>query len=126
MLSRNLEQTLHKALAAASDRQHEYTTLEHLLLALTVDHDSLAVLRACGIDVGEMREQIETYLDTDLIYLVNPHVSESSPTTAFQRVLQNSNSCSIVRAGRSHGRKCSGCIVFRNVEPRRIFLATTA
>ncbi|HRK97572.1 MAG TPA: ATP-dependent Clp protease ATP-binding subunit ClpA [Alphaproteobacteria bacterium] len=88
MLSRNLEQTLHKALAAASDRQHEYATLEHLLLALTVDHDSLAVLRACGIDVGEMREQIETYLDTDLIYLVNPHVSESKPTTAFQRVLQ--------------------------------------
>ncbi|MDD3021647.1 MAG: ATP-dependent Clp protease ATP-binding subunit ClpA [Alphaproteobacteria bacterium] len=88
MLSRNLEQTLHKALAAASDRQHEYATLEHLLLSLTVDQDALAVLRACGVDVGEMREQIETYLDTDLIYLVNPHVSESKPTTAFQRVLQ--------------------------------------
>jgi len=53
MLSRNLEQTLHKALAAASDRQHEYATLEHLLLALTVDQDALAVLRACGVDVGE-------------------------------------------------------------------------
>ncbi len=88
MLSRNLEQTLHKALAAAGDRQHEYATLEHLLLALTVDQDALAVLRACGVDVEEMREQIETYLDTDLIYLVNPHVSESKPTTAFQRVLQ--------------------------------------
>ncbi|HOO50218.1 MAG TPA: ATP-dependent Clp protease ATP-binding subunit ClpA [Alphaproteobacteria bacterium] len=88
MLSRNLEQTLHKALAAASDRQHEFATLEHLLLSLTVDQDALAVLRACGVDADEMREQIETYLDTDLMYLVNPHVSESKPTTAFQRVLQ--------------------------------------
>lgn len=88
MLSRTLEQTLHKALAAASDRQHEFATLEHLLLALTIDQDAVAVLRACGVDVAEMREQIETYLDTDLIYLVNPHVAESKPTTAFQRVLQ--------------------------------------
>lgn len=88
MLSRTLEQTLHKALAAASDRQHEYATLEHLLLALTVDQDALAVLRACGVDVGAMREEIEAYLDKDLSYLINPHVSEAKPTTAFQRVLQ--------------------------------------
>lgn len=88
MLSRNLEQTLHKALAAASDRQHEFATLEHLLLALTADQDAVAVLRACGIDVLTMREQIETYLDGELAYLINPHVSESKPTNAFQRVLQ--------------------------------------
>lgn len=88
MLSRNLEQTLHKALAAASDRQHEFATLEHLLLALTADQDAVAVLRACGIEVHTMREQIETYLDTELAYLINPHVSESKPTNAFQRVLQ--------------------------------------
>jgi hypothetical protein len=31
MLSRNLEQTLHRALSLASDRKHEYATLEHLL-----------------------------------------------------------------------------------------------
>ena len=39
MLSRNLEQTLHRALAAANARQHEYATLEHLLMALTEDQD---------------------------------------------------------------------------------------
>ena len=51
MLSRNLEQTLHKALAHASDRGHEYATLEHLLLALTTDQDAVAVLRACGVPI---------------------------------------------------------------------------
>src|ERR1700751_1963719 len=40
MLSRNLEQTLHRALAEANARRHEYATLEHLLLALTEDQDA--------------------------------------------------------------------------------------
>lgn len=88
MLSRNLEQTLHRALAVASDRNHEYTTLEHLLLALTTDQDAVAVLRSCGVDVSELREQIETYLQNELTYLINPTNAESKPTTAFQRVLQ--------------------------------------
>lgn len=88
MLSRNLEQTLHKALALAGDRSHEYATLEHLLLALTSDQDAVAVLRACGIAIANLQEQIETYLETDLAYLVNTAVSEAKPTTAFQRVLQ--------------------------------------
>ena len=40
MLSRNLEQSLHRALAYANERRHEYATLEHLLLALTEDQDA--------------------------------------------------------------------------------------
>lgn len=88
MLSRHLEQTLHQALAAAGQRRHEYATLEHLLWALLNDQDAVAVLRACGIRLNDLREQIENYLNVDLSYLVNPHVGESKPTTAFQRVLQ--------------------------------------
>ncbi|MCD8571576.1 MAG: hypothetical protein LRY76_08725 [Alphaproteobacteria bacterium] len=41
MLSRNLEQTLHKALAIANEYRHEFATLEHLLLALTEDQDAM-------------------------------------------------------------------------------------
>ena len=58
MLSRNLEQTLHRALAMASTRNHEYATLEHLLLALTEDQDAVAVMRACGVDVEKLRREI--------------------------------------------------------------------
>ena len=88
MLSRNLEQTLHRALAAANARTHEYATLEHLLLSLTEDQDAMAVLRSCGISLTDLREQLEHYLDNELGYLANKGVSESKPTTAFQRVLQ--------------------------------------
>jgi ATP-dependent Clp protease ATP-binding subunit ClpA len=88
MLSRNLEQTLHRALAAANQRNHEYATLEHLLLALTEDQDAMAVLRSCGIAISDLREQLENYLDHELGYLAAPEGEEAKPTTAFQRVLQ--------------------------------------
>jgi ATP-dependent Clp protease ATP-binding subunit ClpA len=89
MLSRNLEQTLHKALAEANDREHEYATLEHLLLALTYDQDAMAVLRSCGISLDDLRGQLTGYLDTELAYLIQQEeIEEAKPTTAFQRVLQ--------------------------------------
>lgn len=89
MLSRNLEQTLHGALSAANERNHEYATLEHLLFALTEDQDAMAVLRSCGISIPDIREKLESYLDNELGYLKNTEdPEESKPTTAFQRVLQ--------------------------------------
>ena len=49
--SRSLEQALHRALALAGERRHEYATLEHLLLALIDDQDAAAVMRACNVDL---------------------------------------------------------------------------
>ncbi len=88
MLSRNLEQSLHRALAAANARLHEFATLEHLLLALVEDQDAMAVLRSCGVSLTELKEQIENYLDNELTYLISGGTVEAKPTTAFQRVLQ--------------------------------------
>lgn len=88
MLSRNLEQTLHKALAEATKRGHEYATLEHLLLALAFDQDAMAVLRSCGVSLDKTKEALEKYLDHELSYLKTESPEDSKPTTAFQRVLQ--------------------------------------
>ncbi|MEI6559339.1 MAG: ATP-dependent Clp protease ATP-binding subunit ClpA [Rhodospirillaceae bacterium] len=88
MLSRHLEQTLHRALGYANDRRHEYATLEHLLLALVDDHDALAVLRACGVDVEKLRRALGEYIDTELVNLVQPRPEDAKPTAGFQRVLQ--------------------------------------
>lgn len=88
MLSKNLEQTLHKALAVAGQYHHEYATLEHLLHALTDDQDAMAVLRSCGISLADLRDQLTQYIENELTYLTNTDAEESKPTTAFQRVLQ--------------------------------------
>ncbi len=88
MLSRNLEQTLHRALAIANEKHHEYATLEHLLLALCSDQDAMAVLRSCGIDLDELAASLLHYVENDLSSLINHSSEESKPTNAFQRVLQ--------------------------------------
>ena len=88
MLSRYLEQTLHRALVYANVRQHEFATLEHLLLALTEDPDAVAVMRACGVDIDALRQDVTHYIDTDLQNLVHPAAGEAKPTSSFQRVLQ--------------------------------------
>ena len=88
MLSRNLEKSLHRALAYANERRHEYATLEHLLLALTEDQDAIAVLRACSVDLDRLRREVLTYVDNELGNLVASHTEDAKPTASFQRVLQ--------------------------------------
>jgi len=88
MLSRNLEQSLHRALALATERNHEYATLEHLLLALTDDQDGISVLRACGVEVEKLRLDLTSFIDDDLGDLVTAKLSEPKPTAGFQRVVQ--------------------------------------
>ena len=88
MLSRNLEQSLHRALALATERNHEYATLEHLLLSLTEDQDGIAVLRACGVEIDQLRKDLTDFIDTELDNLVSSKLSEPKPTAGFQRVVQ--------------------------------------
>lgn len=88
MLSRNLERSLHQALAHARERNHEFATLEHLLLSLTDDQDAVAVLRACGIDVEKLQDQLGEYLDNELNNLVINRDEDPKPTSSFQRVVQ--------------------------------------
>ncbi len=87
MLSRNLERTLHKALALANERNHEYATLEHLLLALCDDQDAVSVMRACGVKLDKLRFDITRYLDEELTGLTVGQ-ADAKPTAGFQRVLQ--------------------------------------
>jgi ATP-dependent Clp protease ATP-binding subunit ClpA len=88
MLSRNLEQTLHRALSLAGERRHEYATLEHLLLGLTDDSDAATVLRACGVDLEKLRSDLTDFLDKDLAGLATDRPGDPKPTAGFQRVVQ--------------------------------------
>ena len=63
--AQNLERTLHNALGNASERRHEYATLEHLLLALIDDEDAAQVMAACGVDLAELGEVVKQYLDQE-------------------------------------------------------------
>ena len=86
--SRNLEQSLHRALAIANERNHEYATLEHLLLSLTDDAEASAVLRACSIDLDLLKKNLRDYIDRELENLVSDGREDAKPTTGFNRVIQ--------------------------------------
>ena len=86
--TRELEHSLHNALAEASRRHHEYATLEHLLLALTADSHAMAVMKACSVDIDELGRQVTQYLDTELNSLKADASVEPAPTAGFQRVVQ--------------------------------------
>jgi ATP-dependent Clp protease ATP-binding subunit ClpA len=86
--SRSLEKAIHRALALASERKQEMATLEHLLLSLTEDKDAVAVLKACSVDIEELREDLTDYIDNELTNLVLETAQETKPTVSFQRVIQ--------------------------------------
>jgi ATP-dependent Clp protease ATP-binding subunit ClpA len=86
--SRSLEQSLHRALALANERHHEYATLEHLLLALIDDQDASAVMRACNVDLDKLRRSLGSYLESELENLITDGAEDSKPTAGFQRVIQ--------------------------------------
>ena len=86
--SRSLEQSLHRALALANERHHEYATLEHLLLALIDDQDASAVMRACNVDLDKLKRSLTAYLESELENLITDGAEDSKPTAGFQRVIQ--------------------------------------
>lgn len=88
-LTPSLENALEQALTAAGERDHEYATLEHLLLALTDDEDAIAVMTACKVDIPSLKAALIQYVDEDLSSLITENPSgRVQPTAAFQRVVQ--------------------------------------
>ncbi|RRH74780.1 ATP-dependent Clp protease ATP-binding subunit ClpA [Falsigemmobacter faecalis] len=84
-----LEQAIHGALAQANARHHELATLEHLLLALIDEPDAARVMKACSVDLDELRRALTEFIDDDLANLITEtEGSEAVPTAAFQRVIQ--------------------------------------
>jgi ATP-dependent Clp protease ATP-binding subunit ClpA len=86
--SQSLEQSLHRALAIANERHHQYATLEHLLLSLLDDSDAAAVMRACNVDLDKLRGSLVNYLETEFENIAVEAGEDSKPTNGFQRVIQ--------------------------------------
>ncbi|MEJ2457411.1 MAG: AAA family ATPase, partial [Novosphingobium sp.] len=86
--AQSLEKTLHSALSHASERSHEYATLEHLLLALIDDPDAAQVMQACGVDLGDLGDVVRQYLDQEYQSLKTEEKGDPAPTAGFQRVIQ--------------------------------------
>lgn len=88
MLDKDLEQTLHDAFRKAREARREYLTVECLLLALLDNPPAAQALRACGADLGELRDLLSQFLGANSPLLVEGDEREPQATLGFQRVLQ--------------------------------------
>ena len=88
MLGKELEFTLNMAFKEARDKNHEFLTVEHMLLALLDNLSALNVLRACGADLLILRSELEQYITETTPLLSEQDTRETQPTLGFQRVLQ--------------------------------------
>ncbi len=86
--SNALEESLHRAMALATSRRHEFAMLEHLLYSLTEDQDAASVMRACNVDLEVLRRDLDEFITDELDDLVMDRFVEARPTLSFQRVVQ--------------------------------------
>ncbi len=88
MLSPELETAIRRALDDATDRGHEFSGLEHLLLALLADDKTAEVIKHCGGSLGRLDKKLEEFLDTQIQPLPEDERERAQPTLAFARVVQ--------------------------------------
>ncbi|KUJ75179.1 ATP-dependent Clp protease ATP-binding subunit ClpA [Thiomicrospira sp. XS5] len=85
MLSKELQLTLSNAFSLANEYEHEYVTLEHLLLELMGLPSVREAVEACGVKPNMIETELEKYLDAEG---TGHKVEELLPTMAFQRVIE--------------------------------------
>jgi ATP-dependent Clp protease ATP-binding subunit ClpA len=88
MIAQELEVSLHMAFVEARQKQHEFITVEHLLLAMLDNPSAAEVLKACGVDIDELRGVLTDFINEHTPRL-SPHSdADTQPTQGFQRVIQ--------------------------------------
>ena len=88
MISKELEQTLNNAFKDAREKKHEFVTVEHLLLSLLDNSAASSVLKACGANIDQLKDDLSQFVDDTTPQLVHEDDRETQPTLGFQRVLQ--------------------------------------
>ncbi|MCC6303475.1 MAG: AAA family ATPase, partial [Gammaproteobacteria bacterium] len=87
MLSKDVEYTLNVAFQEARDKNHEFITVEHLLLALLENPSAVAILRSCGADLDSLKHDLTVFLE-ETTPILQDDGRDTQPTLGFQRVLQ--------------------------------------
>ena len=88
MIQKDLEAALYAAVREAQRRRHEFITLEHLLYTLCFDKTTIKILKSVGVDVKQLKGELEEFLDDELEQLPEGSSAEPIQTIAFQRVMQ--------------------------------------
>ncbi|MBI5331232.1 MAG: ATP-dependent Clp protease ATP-binding subunit ClpA [Betaproteobacteria bacterium] len=88
MIAQELEVSLHMAFMEARQKRHEFITVEHLLLAMLDNPSAAEVLRACAINLDELRRKLADFVERHTPRVSGEADVDTQPTLGFQRVIQ--------------------------------------
>ncbi|MDO8714224.1 MAG: ATP-dependent Clp protease ATP-binding subunit ClpA [Polynucleobacter sp.] len=88
MIAQELEVSLHMAFVDARASRHEFITVEHLLAALLDNATAVDVLKACAVNIAELRAQLKNFINDNTPVVPGSDEVDTQPTLGFQRVIQ--------------------------------------
>ncbi|RAM62338.1 ATP-dependent Clp protease ATP-binding subunit ClpA [Herbaspirillum rubrisubalbicans] len=88
MIAQELEVSLHMAFVEARQSRHEFITVEHLLLALLDNPSAAEVLRACSVNIDDLRKTLTNFITDNTPTVPGTSEVDTQPTLGFQRVIQ--------------------------------------
>jgi ATP-dependent Clp protease ATP-binding subunit ClpA len=88
MIAQELEVSLHMAFVEARQARHEFITVEHLLLALLDNPSAAEVLRACAVNIEDLRKTLTNFISDNTPTVPGTSEVDTQPTLGFQRVIQ--------------------------------------
>ena len=88
MIAQELEVSLHMAFVDARAARHEFITVEHLLSALLDNATSVEVLKACAVNIADLRAQLKNFINDNTPIVPGTEEVDTQPTLGFQRVIQ--------------------------------------
>ncbi|WP_439536990.1 ATP-dependent Clp protease ATP-binding subunit ClpA [Methyloversatilis sp.] len=88
MIAQELEVSLHMAFVEARQKRHEFITVEHLLLALLDNPSAAEVLRACAVNIDDLRKELSAFINEHTPVVDGSEEIDTQPTLGFQRVIQ--------------------------------------
>jgi len=88
MIAQELEVSLHMAFVDARASRHEFITVEHLLAALLDNATAVEVLKACAVNIAELRTQLKNFINDNTPVVPGNDEVDTQPTLGFQRVIQ--------------------------------------
>ena len=90
MIESGLQQEINFIMTQARNNRLEFVTVEHLLLALLNIDEVITFLRNKRVNLDEVREELEEYIDSHTPLIAQDSEIDIVPTVGFQRVLQRS------------------------------------
>ena len=85
--NKDLEQIFENAVNVAGVNNHEYITLEHFLYSMLNNEKFVKILVSFGVDVETFKEEVENYIERELLDIVNVNLEKPKKTDILERML---------------------------------------